>query len=111
MRYDPGMSEAAPVAPLANSKLAGASLTCALVTIPTAMIGWAARGTDQDWIWPIGAITTIVLWIASAALGVAGVVVIVARPDRTRGIGFAVAALVLVAAEVVWSLAAILTSR
>lgn len=96
-------------APPRNSKLAAASLICFLVSIPTAHIGWAARGTDTPWLWPLGAAVTALLWTASAVLALAAMVVILTKPGRVKGIGFAIAALVLVAAAAAWAVIEILS--
>jgi hypothetical protein len=70
------------------------------------VIGWGARGTDSDWLWPIGISLAAFLIVGSIALAVAGIINIATHRERLKGIGFAVLTLLLNAGAIAALLAA-----
>ncbi len=83
-----------------TSKLAGASLIFVILAFPSTVIAWAARGSDSDWLWPYLGGAAAVLALGSIAMALGAIIAI--ANGRVKGAGYAVVALVLNLAGIVW---------
>jgi hypothetical protein len=84
-----------------TSKLAGASLIFVILAFPAAVLGWAARGSDSDWLWPYLGGAAALLALGSIAMAL-GAIVAITHGGRVKGAGYAVVALMLNLAGIVW---------